>query len=321
MWGHKNLSTLYLMGDKKLLTKELTRPITRKFKRRSVITTYINDIWGADLLDVSTMSKQNNNCKFLLIIVDIYSRYAYAIPLKNKSGEEVLQGFSSINTTPKNLWVDEGKEFYNTEVKNYCKENNINMYHTSTGLKSVFAERFNRTLRDLIFNYLHSNDIKNYVDELPNIIETYNNTFHKSIKDTPYNIYKKGKLPKTKVYMEEQEAKFNIGDYVRKAVDKKLFEKGYTAKWTEDVYIIDDINDDDYPIMYKLKDLQGNTVKSKFYNKQLLKSAFKDKVEVKGYKEMEREGKNIKRVKKEGLGENMVGREKRERKQKKFYGD
>jgi hypothetical protein len=288
------------MDDKKLLTKELTKPVIKKFKRRTVITTYINDIWGADLLDVSTMSKSNKNFTFLLIIVDIYSRYAFVVPLKNKSGDEVLKGFKSIDITPKNLWVDEGKEFYNAEIKKYCKEHNINMYHTYTGLKSVYAERFNRTLRDLIFEYLHSNDVKNYIDELPKIIDKYNNTFHKSIKETPYNIYVKGKNPKNKVYMIDEEAKFNIGDYVRKVQVKKLFEKGYTAKWSEDIYIIDSIDDEKLPIMYGLKDLKGNSIKGKFYKNQLSKSEFKKKIDVNEFKDMEKEGKHIKRVKKEG---------------------
>ena len=301
------------MNEKQLLTKELTRPVINKFKRRSVITTYNNDIWSADLLDVSNMSKSNNKIKFLLIIVDVYSRYAYVVPLKTKNGEDVLNGFKSIDKTPKNLWVDEGKEFYNTEMKKYCKEKNINMYHTYTGLKSVYAERFNRTLRDLIFTYLNSNDVKNYLNELPKIVETYNNTYHKSIKETPYNIYIKDKLPKHKVYMEDEEAKFNVGDYVRKVVVKKLFEKGFTAKWSEDVYIINEIDDRTLPIMYRLKDLQGNTVKGKFYKNQLLKSAFKGKVENNSVKTLIKEGRTEKKILKEGLGEIVLDRPKRVR--------
>lgn len=299
------------MNEKQLLTKELTRPVINKYKRRSVITTYNNDIWSADLLDVSNMSKSNNNIKFLLIIIDVYSRYAYVIPLKSKNGDDVLNGFKSIDKTPKNLWVDEGKEFYNSEMKKYCKEHDINMYHTYTGLKSVYAERFNRTLRDLIFTYLHSNDIKNYLNGLSNIVENYNSTYHKSIKETPYNVYVKNKLPKHKVYMEDEEAKFNIGEYVRKVVVKKLFEKGFTAKWSEDIYIINKIDDSTLPIMYGLKNLQGVIVKGKFYKNQLLKSSFKDKVVNNSVNTMIKEGKAQKRINKEGLGDIIVDRPKR----------
>ena len=307
------------MNEKQLLTKELTRPVNNKFKRRSVITTYNNDIWSVDLLDVSNMSKSNDKIKFLLIIIDIYSRYAYVVPLKSKNGDDLLNGFKSIDKTPKNLWVDEGKEFYNSEMKKYCKEKNINMYSTNTGLKAVHAERFNRTLRDLIFTYLNSNDVKNYLNGLPNIVETYNNTYHKSIKETPYNVYIKDKLPKHKVYMEDEEAKFNVGEYVRKVVVKKLFEKGFTAKWSEDIYIINKIDDRTLPIMYGLKDLQGNTVKGKFYKNQLLKSVFKGKVENNSVKTLIKEGKNEKKILKEGLGEIVLDRPKRVRIANKKY--
>jgi len=289
--------------QKKLLTKELMKPVIKKFKRRPVVTTYINDIWGADLLDVSNMSKYNKNYTFLLIIIDIYSRYAFVIALKNKSAEEVLGAFEKFKTTPHNLWVDEGKEFFNSDMKAYCKKHNINMYHTYTGLKSVFAERFNRTLRDLMFEYLNSYDTKNYLDELPKLVDKYNNTFHKSIKETPYNVYVKGKLPKQKIYLQDEEAKFKIGDYVRKVVVKKLFEKGYTAKWSEDIYIIDNIDDDQVPIMYGLKDLQGGNVKGKFYKSQLLKSEFRGKVDNNKVKEMIKEGKVVRKLKKLDLGE------------------
>jgi hypothetical protein len=316
MWGRYNLSNIYLMDEKKQLTKELTRPVIKTFPRRNIITSYINDIWGADLLDVSNMKKPNNNITFLLIIIDIYSRYAICIPLKNKSGNEVVGAFKSIKVVPKNLWVDEGKEFYNVEMKKYCKENDINMYHTYSGLKSVFAERFNKTLRDLIFTYLHSNDTKNYIDELPKIIANYNNTYHNSIKETPYNIYIKGKEPKKKIYLSDEEPKLKVDDYVRKVTVKKLFEKGYTPKWSEEIYMVSSVDDNQLPIMYELKGIKG-----KFYYNQLLKSNFKHKIE-NGLKlkEMEKEGKHIKKIAKEGLGEIILNTEKRVKKENpKFF--
>jgi transposase InsO family protein len=295
------------MNDKELLTKELTRPVIKKFKRRPVITTYNNDIWGADLLDVSKMKKPNKNITFLLIIIDIYSRFAFCVPLKNKSGEEVLNGFKSIKVYPKNLWVDEGKEFYNSEMKKYCKEHNINMYHTYSGLKSVFAERFNKTLRDLIYTYLENNDTNNYIDGLHKIIDNYNNNYHNSIKETPYNIYVKGKEPKRKIYMTDEEPRLKVDDYVRKVQVKKLFEKGYTAKWSEEIYSVSSVDDNQLPIMYELKGVKG-----KFYYNQLLKSNFKEKTlsSIK-VKNLEKEGKNLKKIAKEGLGEVILDKPKR----------
>ena len=166
---------------------------------------------------------------------------------------------------------------------------------------------------DLLIVGDHSNDTKNYLEALPKIIDNYNNTYHKSIKELPYNVYVKDKTPRHKVYMEEEEPKFQIGDYVRKTVVKKLFEKGFTAKWSEDVYIINKIDDRVYPIMYKLKDLKGHDVEGKFYKNQLLKSDFKNKIENNNVKNLIKEGKAQKRINREGLGDVILDRPQRER--------
>lgn len=306
------------MNEKQLLTKELKKRVIKKFKRRPIITTYKNHIWASDLLDVSNMSKYNKNYTFLLIIVDIFSRYAFVKPLKNKGGEEVLKGFKSIKEYPSSLWVDEGKEFYNKEVKEYCKENNIDMYHTYSGLKSVFAERFNRTLRDLIFEYLNNNDTKQYIDELDDIVDKYNNTYHSSIKETPYNIYIKGELPKNKIYLKDEEPEFDIGDYVRKVNVKKMFEKSYTARWSEELYKVVNIDDFQLPIMYEIEDMKGLKVKGKFYKNQLSKSEFREKVDSSKVKDMVKESTVRKKILKEGLGD-VIRESKRERVPNKKY--
>ena len=243
------------MEQLKQYTKELQSRALKNFPRRHIITSYPNDIWSSDLLDVSTFKKNNKNITFLLIIVDIFSRYAYVIPLKNKEGITVLDGFKTLNETPDNLMVDEGKEFYNKDVKDWCKEKHINMYHTYSGLKSVIAERFNRTLRDLMFQYMNGNNTKVYIDALPMIIKKYNETIHKSLNETPSEVYFNNKVPKHKVYVEEKEQKFNIGDYVRISKSKRMFEKGYTPKWSNEVFKIIGVDTKQLPIMYSIEDL------------------------------------------------------------------
>ena len=126
------------MSDAKTYAKEIHKTAQKNFKRRSVYAYYINDLWSADLVDVSNISEDNDNVKFLLNIIDVYSRYSWSIPLKNKSSKSVLEAFKCIKTTPKNLWTHEGKEFFNKDFLKYCKDNNINLYHTYSGLKAVF---------------------------------------------------------------------------------------------------------------------------------------------------------------------------------------
>jgi transposase InsO family protein len=257
-------------------TKELQAKALKNFPRRPVETSYPNDIWGADLLDVSKFKVKNKNITFLLVIIDIFSRYVYVLPLKNKEGLSVLEAFKTLKIVPDNLWVDEGREFYNSEMRDWCKEKNINMYHTYSGLKSVYAERFNRTLRDLMFEYMNGNNVKNYLEYLPTLIKKYNETIHKSLNETPSNVYNNSKEPKHKIYVQEKEQKLKIGDYVRISKSKKIFEKGYTPKWSSEVFKIIETDDRDLPIMYVIEDLFGEKIEGKFYSQELSISNIKD---------------------------------------------
>ena len=262
------------MDDLKQFHKELSKQINLKFQRRPVITYGKNDIWGADLLDVNKFRTTNKNITFLLVVIDIYSRYIFIEPLKNKTALSVLDAFKKIGETPKNLWVDEGKEFYNKDMKAYCIEKNINMYHTYSGLKSVYAERANRTLRDMIYKYLKLNKTKKYnIDE---IVKEYNNKVNRTTKQTPHDIYYGDKENKQKVMVRDEEVKFKVGDFVRITKTKNLFEKGYTPKWTQETFEIYKVDDSQIPVMYLLKDLEGEEVKGKFYNNELQKTNLKD---------------------------------------------
>jgi len=267
------------MDELKQYHKELSKQVIKKFQRRPVITLFNNDIWAMDLLDVNKFKTTNKNIVFLLVVVDIYSRYAFVEPIKEKSGEIVLDAFKKIVLKagiPKNLWVDEGKEFYNQYLKNYNKENNINMYHTYSGLKSSYAERFNRTLRDLIYKYLNLNKTKTYINNLQDIVKEYNLSVHSSTGETPYSIYFEDKLSKKKTSIKDEETKFKIGDYVRISKTKNLFEKGYTPKWSNEVFEIYEIDNKQVPVMYLIKDLKNEELKGKFYNNELQVSQVKD---------------------------------------------
>ena len=96
---------------KKQLTQELLKPKRRKFRRRKVFAGNVDSIWTADLLDIHQYARQNKGYKFILVVLDIFSRYAWARPLKNKSGKEVANAFEDIiegdGSRPKKLWTDE----------------------------------------------------------------------------------------------------------------------------------------------------------------------------------------------------------------------
>jgi hypothetical protein len=129
---------------------ELLKPTKRIFKHRSIQTYYKNDLWSADLIDLQKYSVENDNIKYILLIIDIYSRFIWLFPLKNKEGKNVLNDFKNLDTFPSNLWTDLGSEFINKQFKKWCGDNDINLYHTGGESKAVFAERAIRTIKGMI---------------------------------------------------------------------------------------------------------------------------------------------------------------------------
>ena len=114
------------------LAKELHKPIIRKFKKRKVYSGFRDNIWGADLADMQLISKFNKGFRFLLYVIDIFSKYAWVVPLKDKKGITIINAFQKIlkesNRKPNKIWVDKGSEFYNSSVKKWLKDIDIEMY-------------------------------------------------------------------------------------------------------------------------------------------------------------------------------------------------
>lgn len=264
------------MNDITTYANEIHKPVRNKFQRRSVNTFAPNDIWAIDLADVSNIKEDNDNVTFLLNIVDIYSRYAYSFPLKSKKPIDVLNAVKSIGVTPKNIWSDQGTEFYNKEFKKFCKDKEINLYHTYSNLKSVFVERFNRTLKEMMYKYFTEHNTDEYLDVLDDFVKTYNNTKHSRTKQKPIDVYLHGKIPYNKPNIIQGESKYKVGDYVRISKFKKTFEKGYTARWSKEVFQITDVDINQYPAMYTISDLQDEPIEGKFYEEELQPTDLKD---------------------------------------------
>ena len=133
------------------LAKKLHKPIIRKFKKRKVYSGLKDNIWGADLADMQLTSKFNKGFRFLLCVIDIFSKYAWVVPLKDKKGVSIVDAFQKIlddsNRKPNKIWVDKGSEFYNSSFKKWLKDNYIEMYSIHNERKSVVTERFIRTLK------------------------------------------------------------------------------------------------------------------------------------------------------------------------------
>lgn len=257
--------------------KELTKPAPKTYSRRKTIVLGNNDIWTADIVDYSRLSKANKNFKYLLCIMDIHSRYAFVFPLKDKTGSSIIKSFKEINDFGNNLWVDRGGEFLNNDFKKFCKENKINIYHTYGDSKAVYIERFNRTLKQRINNYFIENNTDRYIDNLKDIVEDYNNTIHRITKKTPYQVYFENEEPAVSYFTGgNDKSKYKIGDYVRISRVKGVFEKGYAPKWSKEVFKIIEVDNQQDPIMYQLEDQLKEKIDGKFYEPELLKTDLKD---------------------------------------------
>ena len=132
------------------LANELHRQITRKFQRRKVYLSFRNDIWGVDLADMQSLSKYNKRIKYLLCAIDLFSKYAWVVPIKDKKGTSIVNAFQKIiseGRKPNKIWVDQGGEFYNKLFKRFLKINSVEIYSTYIEGKSVVAKIFIRTLK------------------------------------------------------------------------------------------------------------------------------------------------------------------------------
>ena len=144
--GAKHVNNTKLTPQNQQLAEELHKPIIKKFEKRKVHAAFKDNIWGADLADMQLLSKYNKRIRFLLCAIDIFSKYAWVVPLKDKKGVSIATAFQSIlkqsNRKPNKIWVDKGSEFYNASFKKWLQDNDIVMYSTNNERKSVVAERF-----------------------------------------------------------------------------------------------------------------------------------------------------------------------------------
>ena len=140
---------------------------------------------GADLADMQLISKFNKGFRFLLCVIDIFSKYAWVVPLKDKKGVSIVDAFQKIlgrsGRKPNKIWVDKGSKFYYNSFKKWLKDNDIEMYSIHNKGKSVVAERFIGTLKTKIYKFMTSASKNVYIDKLDDIVGEYNNTYHRTI--------------------------------------------------------------------------------------------------------------------------------------------
>ena len=236
-----NKSAIKSIPQNEQLAEERHKPIIRKTKKREVYSAFKDNIWAADLAYMQLTSKFNKGFRFLLCVIDIYSKYAWVVPLKDQKGVSIINAFQSIlnksNRKPNKIWVDKGGEFYNRSMKSWLEKNDIEMYSTHNEGKSVVAKRFIRAIKNKIYKLMTSISKNVYIDKLDDIVNEYNNTKHRTTKMKPIDV-------KDNIYIDfgkevnGNDPKFKVGDHVRISKYKNIFSKGYTPNWSEEVFVI-----------------------------------------------------------------------------------
>ena len=258
-----------------ILADERHKPIIRKFNKRKLYSQFKGNIWGVDLADMQSLSRKNKGIKYLLCAIDLYSKYAFVIPLKDIKGISIVNAFNKItkqsSRKPNKIWVDQGGEFCNNVFEKWLSDNDINMYSTYNEGKSVVTERFIRTLKNKLYKHMTATGKNVYYDVLDGVVNKYKNTKHNTIKMKPIDVKNN-----QRVYIDEhneKDNKFKVGDRVRISRYKNIFAKGYAPNWSSEIFIVDKINDT-VPYTYNLKDLNHEEIIGSFYHKELQKTKF-----------------------------------------------
>ena len=222
------------------------------------------------------LSRQNKGIKYLLCVIDLFSKYAFVVPLKDKKGKRVVKGFEKIvnesGRQPNKIWVDQGSEFYNKTFKNWLMSEGIEMYSTYNEGKSVVTERFIRTLKNKLYKHMTAIGKNVYWNVLDDAVDKYNDTVNRSIGTKPKDVKNNKKV----VYVEEsneKSARFSVGDCVRILKFKNVFAKGYTPNWSKKIFVVNKIKNT-VPWTYELKDLNGENIIGSFYDRELQKTMF-----------------------------------------------
>lgn len=267
------------MDEKWQAVNEIHRSVRKNFIRRKYKQSGINHIWEIDLADMSKYSKENNNNTFLLMVIDIFSKYLYVIPLKSKNAQNVTEGmrkiFEQAKTSPKMIGSDRGKEFYNKKFQKLLADYKVKLYSTYSDKKAAICERVIRTIKTTLFKHLSYQGNFNYLKILDNVISEYNSRKHRTIKMAPIEVNKSNEqMLLDTVYnytiINKQKQRFKVNDHVRISKYKHIFEKGYTGNWSFEIFQITKVQNT-IPVTYLLKDYQDQNILGGFYQYELTK--------------------------------------------------
>ena len=285
----KHMVEKWLRGNDVYTT---TRKTTPKFLRPSVIVISVDETWEIDLADLSQFAKENDGYKYILMCIDVFSRYLWARPLRSKYAEEVVKQLRSIineGRKPRSVRSDSGHDVYNNEItRDIMIPFHIKQYVTHNELQANYVERVIKSIKSRLWRYFRHSLKPRWVDILQDIVKSYNNTVHSSLGVTPASvnkenerwirldqaIIKKKKYPKyyAKIeprMIEPKAYKFKLGIHVRMPMTRNKSKREYQEKWTGEIFKIVSRFRKQGLNFYKLADLHDKDVEGSFAEAEL----------------------------------------------------
>ena len=275
--------------------------IPRKiFPREKIIVEGIDEQWDADLLSVADLATYNDGYTQLFVAIDLFSRYLWVRPLKNKSAKSTAAALKDIFATGRKcttLRVDRGAEFTGKFITRLLAEENVHCIQAYNEFKASYAERANRLIQDKLYKYFYENQTFKYIDILQDVVQSYNSTPHGTTGVAPkdvnqaneYSLYEKIYIPiLDKRARESVKYAFEVGQAVRVSFQRKPFQRGYKEHYSEEIFKVN-ARVPSHPPRYKLVDLRGEEILGSFYKEELIPVSYSEsddfKVEkIVGYK-------------------------------------
>lgn len=272
------------MNPRTVVARELHRQARKNYPRRYVELKGVSDLYQGDLIEMIPYSKVNKGYKYIMAVINCFTKFAITVPLKSKNSSDIHSALEPIlkKYPMKHFHTDDGKEWFNHKVITLLKSYNINHYSTFSDLKASIIERFNRTLKTKMWRAFSEQGSYRWLELLPELVKSYNNSFHRTIGMKPVEVNisnEKSILLKMfadrKKNLRKVKNKFDIGDHVRISRHRSVFTKGYLPRWSNEIYTVWKVQPS-VPVTYILKDTKGELLKGGFYQQELSKTKIPD---------------------------------------------
>ena len=254
-------------------TYTLHKPSRLRFKRQKTYVAGPGQQFQIDLVDLRDLAKYNDGYSHLLTCIDVFSKIAHVRAIKKKT--ETVDAFESIlekSGKPSVVQSDKGTEFVNKKFQQMLKDRNIHFFTSEGDTKCAVVERFHRTLKSRMWRFFTDKETYRWIDVVQDLVKSYNNTYHTSIKTTPASVSTTNERKVWKSLYGKRTRpspfKFKVNDTVRISISRYAFKRGYQQNWSEEYFTVVERNDT-IPRTYILKDLHGETLKGRFYEQEL----------------------------------------------------